>query len=195
MTAQVAPASSRLGSLLACQIAADTQAEGLAGQKRQRRKTTDKPLTFARYKPTLSDAIKWVHAAWEGMPNSVIKNSWQKSGLLTDKFRSGEGDKLIRQRDTAEQVIAEQYAATDQLLTEFNKYFPDTLTAAEYAEGLPGEDVAIEQPPTAIDFVEQVLGASDSSSSEDEEEEQVVTAEVYENSLQMVEKFRHQNLE
>ena len=40
---------------------------------------------------------------------------------------------------------------------------------------MPGEDVAIEQPPTATDFVEQILGTSETGSSEEEGEEQVVT--------------------
>ena len=101
----------------------------------------------------------------------------------------------IQQRDTTKHQIAQQYAATDELLTEFRQYFPHTLTAAEHAEAMPGEDMAIEQAPTATDFVEQVLGASDSSYSEVEGEEQVVTEEEYENSFQVVAKFVHQNAE
>ena len=102
---------------------------------------------------------------------------------------------MIQEGGTVEQVVAEQYAATDQLLTEFRNYFPGTLTAAEYVEELPGEDVAIEQPPTAADFVEQVLPADSSSSQEEEEEEQIMTTDEYEGHFSGVEKFVHQNSE
>ena len=72
--------------------------------------------------------------------------------------------------ETADSVVAEQYKATDILLYEFREYFPTIMSATEYAESLPGEDMAIEQPPTAKEFVEQAL-ATDSSSSEEGEAE------------------------
>ena len=194
-TAQATTASGRLGSLLACQIGAETPTSTV-GQKRPRRTRSDKPLSLARYKPTLSDAIQWAHAAWEGIPNSVIQNSWRQSGLLPDCFWEVEGIGRMEQGGTAEQAVAEAYAATDDILTEFRQYFPQTPTAAEYAESMPGEDLALEQPPTVTDFVEQIL-AADSSSSEDEEEEEEekVTEEEYERSFKKVEKFVQQNSE
>ena len=68
------------------------------------------------------------------------------------------------------------------------------MTASEYAESLPGEDLAIEQPPTAEEFAEQMLAAESSSSEEDkEEEEQAVTEEEFEKSFLPVEKFVQQN--
>ena len=93
---------------------------------------------------------------------------------------------MIQQIDTAEHLIEEQYAATDELPSEFRECFPHTFMAKVYAEALLGEEVAIEQPPTTTDFVEQVLGASDSGSSEEEGDEQVVTAEEYENNFEVV---------
>ena len=68
------------------------------------------------------------------------------------------------------------------------------MTAAEYAEKQPGEDLAIEQPPTAQEYVEQILG-EESSSSEDEEEaeKEVVTEMRYEKGFDDVEKFVQQN--
>ena len=84
--AQPGTASGRLGSLLACQIGAEAEAGSQARQKRQRGSISDRPLTLARYKPTLREANEWAHAAWEGMPISVIQNSWQKSSMLPDSF-------------------------------------------------------------------------------------------------------------
>ena len=188
-------ASGRLGSLMACQIGAETLGDVGTGQKRQRRKRADKPLTLERYKPTISEAIQWAHAAWEGMPNSVIINSWRKSGLLPECFWEAEGAGRVERMATPEHVIAEQYAATDEILTEFRDYFPGIMTAAEYAESLPGEDLVIEQPPTAKEFVEQILCA-ESSSSEDEVEagEEMVNEEEFEKSFVVVEKFVLQKL-
>ena len=93
------------------------------------------------------------------MPNSVIQKSWKKSGLLPYNFWEGERIGRMEQGETIEHVVAEQYVATDEILTELGQYLQSTLTAVEYAEALPGEDLALEQPPTAADFVEQVLAA------------------------------------
>ena len=88
------------------------------------------------------------------MPISVIWNSWKNSSLLPDSFLEGEGIGQMEQGETAKQVVTEQYTATDEILTKFRQYFPGTLTAVEHAEALPGEDLALEQPPTATDNVE-----------------------------------------
>ena len=91
--------------------------------------------------------------------------------------------------ETANQVVAEQYKATDKLLTEFREYFPSIMAAVEGP--LPREDVAIEQPPIAKEFAEHML-AADSNSIEEEEEEPAVTEEEYEKGFQAVEKFVEQ---
>ena len=179
---------------MACQLGAEPEGDTQSGQKRQRRKRGDKPLTLARYKPTLSEAIEWAHAAWENMPRSVIVNSWCKSGVLPASF--WEDESLPREQQTVEteQVIAQQYAATDAILEQFREYFPGIMTTAEYTEGLTGEDLAIEQPPTATEFVEQILATNSSSSEEEvEEEDEVVTTEEYKKGFSAVEKYVHQN--
>ena len=138
----------------------------------------------------------WCHGAWEAMPRSVIVNAWKKSDLLPDTFWEGEGMGRMEVLETAEQVVLEQYAATDKVLSDFRGYFPGIMTAAEYAESLPGEHLVVEQPPTATEFVEQIL-ALESSSSDDEEGEgePKVTEEQYEAGLQAVEKLVQQNAE
>ena len=84
----------------------------------------------------------------------------------------------MEQVATVKQEVAEQYATTDQILTEFREYFPGIMTAAEYAEEQPREDLTIEQPPTAKEFVEQILAEESSSSeAEVEAEEEMVTEE------------------
>ena len=113
-------------------------------------------------------------------------------GLLPDSFWEAEGIGRMELWSTVQQALAEQYAATDEILSEFRQYFPETVTAAEYAERMPGEDLALEQPPTAGDFVENILAAP-SSSIEEEEEEENMTEEEYESGFRAVEKFVQQN--
>ena len=48
----------------------------------------------------------------------------------------------------------------DVILNEFREYFLSIMTAQENAESLPGEDLAIEEPPSAKEFVEHVLAAN-----------------------------------
>ena len=67
------------------------------------------------------------------------------------------------------------------------------MTAEEYAESLSGEDLALEQPPTAKEYVEHALAEESSSSEEEEMEEEKVTGEAFEQSFEIVEKFIHQN--
>ena len=71
------------------------------------------------------------------------KNSWKKSGLLPDSFWEAEAIPRAEMLETAESLVAEHYKATDELLSEFRAYFPSIMTATEYAESLPGEDMAI----------------------------------------------------
>ena len=128
------------------------------------------------------------------MPASVIANSWKKSGLLPGSFWEGEGSPRTEQLDTAEKVVEQQYLATDAILNEFREYFPTIMTAQEYTELLPGEDLTNEQPPTAKEFVEHVLAAESSSSEEDEVEvEERVSEDAFEQGFNIVEKFVHQN--
>ena len=110
------------------------------------------------------------NAAGTGRRQSVIMIVWKKSDLVPDTFWEYEGMGRSEELETADKVAEEQYAATDQMLSEFRQYFPGIMTAAEYAESLPGEDLTVEQPPTATEFVEQIL-ASESISSDEEEVE------------------------
>ena len=80
----------------------------------------------------------WCHAAWEQMPQSSIVNAWKNSELLPNRFWEGEGMGRMDVLESAEQVVAGQYAATDEMLTEFRGYFLGIMTVAEYAEALPG---------------------------------------------------------
>ena len=142
----------------------------------------------------LSEAIVWCTTAWDGMPNSVIVNSWKKSGLLPDSFWEAEGIPRVEMLQTADSLVAEQYRATDEMLTEFREYFLGIMTAVEYAESLPREDFAIEKPPTAKEYAEQVLAAASRSSEEEEgKEEEKVTEEEYEKGLEWVNKYVEQN--
>ena len=69
------------------------------------------------------------------------------------------------------------------------------MTTEEYAEQLPGEDLVVEQPPTAIEFVEHILAESSSSEEEETEEGETVTEDALERGFDIVEKFVNQNSE
>ena len=80
------------------------------------------------------------------MPQSVIVNAWKKAELLPDIVWEGENMGRMDMMETAEPVVAEQYASTDQMVSVLRGYFLGIMTASEYAESLPGEDLSVEQP-------------------------------------------------
>ena len=65
------------------------------------------------------------------------------------------------------------------------------MTAEEYAESLPGEDLALEQPLNAKEYVEYALIEASHSSEEEETEEEKVIEQAFKQSFENVVKFVH----
>ena len=182
---------------MTCQIGGALTSETGESQtkKRQRKTTAERPLSLATYRPTLSQAIQWCAAAWSEMPNFVIVNSWKKANILLVTFCEGEVTARCEMLEDADKVVAEDYSKTDLMLDEFREVFPHTMTAREYAEEFLGEDQGVQQPPTAKEFVEQVLQDSSSSEEESDEDEELISEEAFEAAFSIVEKFMHQKAE
>ena len=119
-------------------------------------------------------------------------NSWKKADILPDSFWEGEGTIRSELLADADKQVAEDYSRTDAMLDELRTYFPNVMTAREYAEELSGEEITVQQPPTAKEFVQHVLQDSSSSEEELEDEEEEVGDEKFENSLAAVEEYVHQ---
>ena len=126
---------------------------------------------------------------------AVIVNSWKASSLRPDRSSDRAGSPLLHLQDTADKVVEEQYNATADILNEFREYFPSVMSPEEYVEQLLGEDLAIEQPPSATEFVEQILAERSSSEEEETEEGETIFEEAYERGFNVVEKFVNQNSE
>ena len=92
----------------------------------------------------------------------------------------------------AEKLVAEEYSKTDLMLNNFREDFPHIMSAREYAEELPGEDLEIQQLPSAKEFVDHILQAEPSSEEESEEEKELVSDEAYDAAFSVVEKYVHQ---
>ena len=94
-----------------------------------------------------------------------------------------------------DKLMAEEYRETDLLLDDFHEAFPHTMTAREFAEDLPGENLAVQQAPTSAEFVEHVSHESSSSEEEPESEKEYVSDDAYEAASFVVEKYVHQKAE
>ena len=121
------------------------------------------------------------------MLHSVTVNNKKASGLLPDRFWEGEGSPRHEQQDNAAKVVEQQYQVSNAILGEFWECLPGIMTTKEYAKSLAREDLAIEQPPSAKEFVEHVLVAESTySEGQEEEEEEITTEYVYKEGFKFV---------
>ena len=118
-------------------------------------------------------------------------NSLKEAGILPASFSEGEGVVRTELLVDVETIVAEEYSKTYLLLEEFREYFPSIMTTREYSDDLLIDNSAVQQPPSAKEFVEHVL-QKDSSSDEDlEDEEELVSEEAYKAAISFVENFVH----
>ena len=73
---------------------------------------------------------------------------------MPESFWDGEGTVRRELLADAEKQVADDYSRTDLMLDELKTFFPNVMTAREYAEELSGEDISVQQPPIATEFVE-----------------------------------------